>query len=161
MTARGYARLPDLVREVLARAIHESYRVDQAGRKAADDPAMADWDELPEHLRESNRDQAAHIVDKLHALGYTVHAAGDGSEPIAFTPEEVERMAVMEHDRFVAERRAAGWRPGPERDVDAKVTPYLVSWDDLPEHVREWDREPVRRIPELLADVGLEVRRRE
>jgi hypothetical protein len=153
-------RLSDELREVLARAIHESYRADQAGRKTVGDLAMADWEELPEDLRESNRDQAAHIFEKLHALGYAVHEAGDGrAEPVTFTPEEVERMAVMEHDRFVAERRAAGWRLGPERDVHEKVTPYLVGWDDLPERVREWDREPVRRIPELLAAVGLEVRR--
>src|ERR671932_2515539 len=131
MRAPEGARLPDELREVLARAIHESYRAEQAGRKAADDLALADWDELPEHLRDSNRDQAAHIFQKLRALGYTVHEAGTGrAEPIAFTPEEVEPLAVMEHDRFVAERRAAGWRLGPERDVAAKVTPYLVSWDE-------------------------------
>jgi hypothetical protein len=41
-----------------------------------------------------------------------------------------------------------------------KVTPYLVGWGELSEEVREWDREPVRRIPELLAGIGLEIRRR-
>ena len=35
----------------------------------------------------------------------------------------------------------------------------LVSWRELPENVKEWDRNTVRAIPEILARVGLEVRR--
>ena len=148
-------------RERVARAIHENYRRDQADRKPAGDPALAPWDKLPEGLRDSNRDQADHIVEKLEAIGCTVEAArDDGAAPFAFTPDEIERLAELEHDRWVAERRAAGWTPGPERNVANKVTPYLVGWGELSEEVQEWDREPVRRIPELLAGVGLEIRRR-
>jgi hypothetical protein len=148
-------------RERVARAIHENYRRDQAGRKPAGDPALAPWGELPEQLRDSNRDQADHIVEKLEAIGCTVEPARDGAAaPFSFTQAEIERLAELEHDRWVAERRAAGWTQGVERDVANKVTPYLVSWDELSEEVREWDREPVRRIPELLAGVGLEIRRR-
>lgn len=147
------------MRETVARAIHEGYRADQAGRKPADDPAMADWDHLPEHLRESNRQQAAHIFEKLRVTGYEARPAEGGDpEPISFTDDEVELMAELEHDRWTAERLADGWKPGA-RDVLAKTSPYLVGWNELPEEVREWDREPVRRIPELLAGVGLEIRR--
>ena len=145
--------------ETVARAIHEGYRRDQAGPKPAEDPAMAEWDDLPEHLRESNRAQAAGIFQKLRALGCTVHPVRDREvELMVFSDAEIERMAEMEHDRWVAERRADGWTPG-ERDPLAKTSPYFVNWDDLPEEVREWDREAVRRIPELLAGVGVEIRR--
>lgn len=150
------------MRETVARAIHEGYREDQAGRKPAGDPAMAEWDALPSHLQESNRRQAEHIFAKLRAIGCTVHEVADREiELIAFTAEEIERMAEIEHDRWVAERLEDGWTPGAERDVLKKVSPYLVSWEELPEDAREWDREAVRRIPELLAAVGLEVRRRQ
>lgn len=153
--------LSDADREAVARAIHENYRRDQAERKPAGDPALAPWDELPERLRDSNRGQADHIMAKLEAIGCTVEAArNDGAELLSFTTAEIELMSELEHDRWVAERRAAGWTPGAERDVENKVTPYLVSWQDLAEEVRDWDREPVRRIPELLAGVGLEIRRR-
>jgi hypothetical protein len=151
---------PAETRETVAHAIHENYRRDQAERKPADDPAMAPWDVLLEQLRESNRAQADHIFEKLWAIGCTVHEAQDGhADVVSFNDAEIELMAEMEHDRWVAERRASGWTSG-DRDPLAKTTPYLVGWDELPEEVKEWDREPVRRIPELLAGVGLEIRRR-
>ena len=153
--------LSDDMLEAVARAIHERYRENQADRKPADDPAMGGWDELPEHLRKSNRAQAADTFEKLHAIGCTVREAGVGTiSLLSFSDDEIERMAEMEHDRWMAERLADGWTLG-ERDHDAKTSPYLVSWAELPEHVREWDREAVRPIPELLAAVGLEIRRRE
>ena len=46
-----------------------------------------------------------------------------------------------------------------EKDVEKKVSPYLVGWDELPENVKEWDWQTVRAIPQFLAEVGLEVRR--
>ncbi len=150
---------PDLL-EAVARVIHEGYRANQADRKPAGDPAMAEWDVLPEHLRASNRAQAGDLFEKLREIDCTVHEGGDEVEVIAFSADEIERMAVMEHDRWVAERLAGGWTSG-ERDVVAKKTPYLVTWEQLPEEAREWDREAVRMIPELLAGVGLEIRRRQ
>jgi hypothetical protein len=158
LTVPARPELPARARESVARAIHEGYRADQAGRKPADDPALAEWDELPEHLRESNRAQAAHIFEKLRAIGCEVRDAEGDVEPVRFTDDEVELLAELEHDRWTAERLTDGWQPGA-RDVLAKTSPYLVGWNELPEEVREWDREPVRRIPRLLADVGLEIRR--
>ena len=151
--------MPDDLLGAVARPIHQNYRADQVERKPPDDPAMAEWEDLPEHLRQSNRHQAAHIFEKLHAIGCEVRVAtGSEVEPIAFAEDEMELMAEMEHDRWTAERLAEGWTFG-ERDVPAKTSPYLVSWEELPDEIREWDREPVRRIPELLAAVRLEIRR--
>ena len=80
---------------------------------------------------------------------------------LEFTADEVEDLAKKEHRRWVAERRDAGWTPGPERDVANKVTPYLVGWNDLTEEIRDYDRVLVRKIPEILAAVRLEIRRPE
>ena len=97
----------------------------------------------------------------MHTHDENVNEVADGEvQPISFGPDEIEQMAELEHDRWVSERRADGWKLGPERDVLKKITPYLVSWEELPDEVREWDREAVRRIPELLAAVGLEIRRK-
>jgi RyR domain-containing protein len=79
-------------------------------------------------------------------------------EPVSFSDDEVEVLAELEHDRWTAERLADGWQPGA-RDVLAKTSPHLVGWSELPEDVKEWDREPMRRIPQLLAGVGLQIRR--
>lgn len=149
------------ITEVLARALHGAY-VDAVGAAAnPDDPALRPWAKLPESLRESNRDQAAHVAVKLAAVGRAVGPLADWtSARRPFGDQELETMAMLEHERWVAERRQAGWSPGP-RDVDRRTTPYLVPWDELSEDVREKDRLFVRRLPELLASVGLQALRRE
>lgn len=144
--------------ERVAEAIHERYRRNQAERKPASDAAMRPWAELDEALRRSNRDQAAAIGEKLALLGRRIVPAGNDGPELVFTPEDVERLAMLEHDRWVRDRRAAGWTAGPERDAARGVTPYLVPWEALGEEAREWDREAVRAIPEVLAAVGLTTR---
>ncbi len=145
-----------VARELLARAIHERYRQNQRGNKSPDDSAMRPWEELSEDLRESNRQQADAIGAKLAAIGCELRPAA-GREPVAFvfTEAELEKLAEMEHDRWVAERRTAGWVGGSERDVERKITPYLVPYADLPGDVKEWDRQAVAAIPEILALAGL------
>jgi hypothetical protein len=40
-----------------------------------------------------------------------------------------------------------------------KISPYLVGWSELPEDMKERDRQAVRKIPEFLANVGLDIQR--
>jgi hypothetical protein len=147
-------------RDVLGQAIHARFLANQRERKPAEDLAMQPWETLREDLRESNRKQADDIGAKLHAINCGMRPAA-AREPtaITFTPAEVEVMAEMEHIRYVAERRIEGWVFGPERDVERKISPYLVSWAELPDAVKEWDREAVRAIAEVLAQAKFEVYR--
>ena len=75
----------------------------------------------------------------------------------SFTREEIELLAEMEHERWVVERRAAGWRPDRERDVERKTTPYLVGWAELPEDIRDRDRETIVRLPAQVNDAGYQI----
>ena len=147
--------------EALARALHGAY-LDAADADARpDDPALRPWRDLPESLRESNRDQAAHVAVKLAAVGQAVGPLIDwGAAQQPFDEHDVEIMARLEHERWVGERRRAGWSPGP-RDSGRRTTPYLVPWEDLSEQVRDQDRLFVRRLPQLLATVGLQALRRQ
>jgi len=148
------------VGESTAKAIHDAYRRERMASPTMDDPALAEWEELHADYQASNRDQARHIKEKLTAIGCTYVTAGaDPDESVAFTPDEVEMMARMEHGRWVVERLLAGWRPGEKRDPEKKTNPHLVAWSQLSEDVRELDRQTVRKIPEFLDEVGLQVRR--
>jgi voltage-gated potassium channel Kch len=143
--------------ELLAQALHRSYlemHADAPGRGA--DPALRPWKDLPEALRESNRDQAAHVAVKLSVVGRAVGPLVDWDTAHgAFSDAEVEVMARLEHDRWLTERRRAGWRPGP-RDQARRTSPYLVPWEELSEAVRDSDRMFVRQLPHLLASIGLQ-----
>lgn len=151
--------IPADLHEPIARAIHERYRRNQRDRKPPADPSMNPWETLAETLKNSNRDQAIDIGMKLDAIGCRVAPASDGAAA-TFTSAELERLATLEHDRWVAERSRAGWTLGPVKDVELKRSPYLVPWEELAEEIREYDREAVRAIPEVLAEAGLVMARR-
>jgi len=148
--------------EILARAIHEDYLRQQhaAGVRPEQNPSMVPWDALPEHLQEANRQQADDIGVKLQAVRCRAAPQVDWDEPLfEFTPDELECLTVMEHDRWVAAKQQAGWRRGPQKDDDAKTHPCLVSYAELPPEEQEKDRRAVRQIPDRLAKVGFRVHR--
>ena len=162
-------------REVIAKSIHECY---VAGRK--DDPkhdpndlSLKPWDSpsgdpndgLSDQLKESNREQADHIAVKLRIAGLWfrkripgVDAASDVSQLDAI----VERLAIAEHDRWVAEKRSKGWVAAPchERKCcndDLRLHNCLFKWDQLTEDQQELDFDTVQQIPNHLARAGFEI----
>lgn len=148
------------IRETIARAIHDNYREANTGETGKPESLMMEWDKLPDSFKDSNRQQAEHILEKLRGIGCTVRKVENNSiKPINFTSSEIEIMAEMEHERWNAERLLKGWRLGKKKDAIRKISPYLMPWSELPDDVKELDRQPVRKIPQLLAQVGLEVRR--
>jgi hypothetical protein len=145
--------------EIIARAAHEEYVIEQKEKKKlpADDPSLVDWDDLPESLKESNRDQAAHVGMKLQAVSCELAPLGDrDAESFEFKVYELEDLAVMEHDRWVKERLRNGWTPGP-RNPAKKTTPFLIPWDALDEDTKDNDRLFIRRLPRILARAGLQI----
>ncbi|MGD2175296.1 MAG: NAD-binding protein, partial [Candidatus Brocadiaceae bacterium] len=93
--------------EVLARAVHEEYVRQQSeqGQTPQTNPRMVSWEKLPEWVKESNRRQADHIGAKLRRVGCDVRASTEWDPAdFRFTEEEVEVLAEMEHERWMAER---------------------------------------------------------
>ena len=130
-----------------------------AGHRLGTSPLVA-WADLTDDLRAANVAQARDITRKLARVGCTVEPlSGRRTRPVEFTEAEVEELSINEHGRWSRQRRQAGWRYGPVRDNAAKLHPCLVSWARLPESEREKDRDVVRRIPGLLAEVGLRILR--
>jgi RyR domain len=154
---------PEAVRrgdvEDMARAAHEAY---VAGcRDRGDTPetnsSMVPWDALPEFKKEDNRDQAADIGRKLVAIGATVVPASGSEASFAFDDDEVERLARMEHSRWLRRRREAGWSYAPEKDEDALKHPDMVDWDALTAESQAKDRVAVLEIPGQLRTAGFAI----
>lgn len=148
--------------DALAKAIHQAYVEKRlaTGGAPATDASMVPWEQLQEDLKDSNRQQADHAVVKLRAIGCTTRQMEEVPTPFSFTAAEVELLASMEHARWNAERFLAGWTLGV-RDPAQRISPYLVTWDQLPENIKEYDREAVRNIPALFARVVQQVVRLE
>jgi hypothetical protein len=145
----------------LAKVAHEDYREKQKAHTPDTDPAMQRWELLAPDFQDSNRQQADHIPAKLRAIGCFSDYPVKGKQPVAeFSNDEVEILARMEHSRWNADRILAGWTFGVgPRDIQNRTSPYLVSWEELPDHIRERDRQAVRNVFRLLDAVGEKVYR--
>jgi hypothetical protein len=160
-TSTPKAMLDGTRNELLARAIHGEYvrYQDSLGQTSETNKSMVAWEALPEDDKESNRRQADHVGHKLRAVDCGVRSLTDWLTPLVdFTDDEVEKLAEMEHDRWVAARRADGWKPGP-RDRKRKRHPHLVEWKVLEDDVRDYDRHFARSLPSVLARAGFRVYR--
>ena len=147
----------------MAKAIHADYvrQRKEDGDMPQAFPSICPWDKLSEGYREANRHQADHLTVKLRAVDCKAIAASTCTEKIhvTWTDAEIETMAKMEHHRWNANRWLEGWQCGP-RDDSKKLHPNLVSWEETDETNRDYDRNAVRKIPELLELVGQVVVRR-
>lgn len=156
-TAPG-ALVHDDVYDLMAVSAHLTYLRNQRSRGVewGSSPAMVPWTELSADLRAANRAQVRAVPDRLRQMGCTV-APARGTEHGRIPEPVVDARAVDEHDRWTAEKEAAGWTYGPVRDDARRVHPDLRPWSELSEADREKDRAAIRAIPVILADFGLHV----
>ena len=142
-------------------AAHQAYLKERS--KNPTESNLVSWSMLREDFKHSNCHQAACSVDILRKAGFEVIKSDQPAEAIPlmeFKQEEVARMAEMEHGRWNVERLDGGWRYGEKKDENRKLSPYLVSWLKLPDTIKAYDFEAVRTWPGILAQAGLQIRRR-
>ncbi len=147
--------------ERIAQSLHESFvekRLANSNRTLDNDPAMQPWATLLDDFRESNRQQADHMGIKLRALGLEMTLAADTREAITtFSAADIELLAEVEHRRWNAERWLAGWRYGKPSDKPNRINEYLVAWNELPDSIKQYDRETITGMPNRLAAAQMKV----
>ena len=155
------ANIRDDFTERLARSVHAAYCAQEArkGNTPQSNPSMVPWEQLPEHLRQSNIAQAADIGRKLAEIGAVVIPATDDAPPFRYAEGEVERLAKLEHLRWMDERKAKGWKYGQSRDDAAKVHPDMRDWSYLSQESKDKDRDAVRAIPGDISAAGFQILR--
>jgi hypothetical protein len=139
--------------ERMAEAVHDSYR---RGLPKGSRPPFAgmSYAELPEEVKEQNRAAVRDIPAKLAAVGLTIVPLEGERKPLELSGEQIELLAEREHARWMKAKEAAGWRLAAERDDERKLHPAMVPWAELPESERDKDRQQVRNLGKLLAQVG-------
>jgi hypothetical protein len=146
----------------LPRLVHEAYVSEQIGKGAAlgQWPSLRHWLELPFDFQEDNRVACDHYSIKLRDL-FAVAAplTAAGGHPFPMAADEIERLAEMEHLRWLASRCAMGWRYDNHRDDSRRLHPNIVGWDRLDEAAREKDRSPIVDMPAKFALIGQSLRR--
>lgn len=146
--------------EKLSRRIHERYNEAQRASHPDRELQYPDWESLSDDLKYSNIRQARAYFGYLQAAGMYAAPEGDaGQEVLEFPPELTEALARKEHESWIAERTDNGWKYGAEKDVQKKLSPYLIPYDELPEDVRQMDRDAIDNILPLFHEIGLRVYR--
>ncbi len=140
--------------DLMARTLHNDYARTQISRgdNSANNASLIPWAELPAHKKRANQRAAAHIDVKLRLCDCTTYSEAAAAPEIAFPPdaETLENLAILEHQRWMADKHLAGYSYGPVRDEDQMLHPDLVPWEKLSDADREKDRDNIRRIPSLL-----------
>jgi hypothetical protein len=139
--------------EQIAMQTHQSYlceelnKMDKQGNpvRLGDRPSLQRWEGLSELYKTSSREQAASYPTLLAAVGCGF-AEGDPDPVFQFSPPEIERLARMEHERWVQERR-----------IKQPDHPDLVSWSELPAEEKDKDIRIIKAIPAILSQVGLQI----
>ena len=159
----------------LARAIHSRYLQEMRNRDTGDDKDLndsmlhypgdsgnqylTDFENLPDDIKYSNKDNAFHIPTKLLSIGYKIRPVKKGFKSVTLhlNEAETETMAAIEHIRWSWDKRLNGWIYGNVKDNSNKIHPGLIPFQELSESEKEKDRELVRLIPALLQDIDYEV----
>lgn len=149
--------------ERLARVVHGQY-LEEVGGADFSTPSRVPWSVLPEEYRQSNRDQVAHMGEKLRMIDCGLVPQVDWDEaPLELTEAEIEFLAREEHKRFVEERTGAGWELDEsllQSEAEQKKSPFLKPWEELPDLIQALDRTAVELVPILAARAGFRVVRK-
>jgi hypothetical protein len=150
--------------ERLAEAAHEVFCDDlrsrgyKYGRVTSDKQkkhsSLKPYDELPEEEKEQNRSNARDIENKLASIGYAIIPARSDESPSELSNDEVEKLAEMEHERWMNQKIATGWKWASTTDKSMKLHRDLVPWNQLTHEEQEKDRILVKGISRIIAEAG-------
>ncbi|MCF2947556.1 NAD-binding protein [Paraglaciecola aquimarina] len=138
--------------DALAKAIHDDYVHQQLanGDSPSQNSSLVDWSALPEILKDANRNQADHVLIKCQ---YLTNSSSPSVEEVqsALTQDKKLVLAQMEHRRWLAEKKLAGWRyTEGSKNPAKKLSPSLIEWDALSEAEKQKDIATIDQLPELI-----------
>jgi hypothetical protein len=96
----------------IAQVMHEAVR---AWQKANGQAAAPPWSRAPKWMREASR------------------------EAVLWRMENPKAPSSAQHDQWLAQKRAEGWRYGRTKNGARKTHPLIVAYADLPEVERRKD----------------------
>lgn len=155
-----------------ARRVHSAYCASRPAVEPTDESAVP-WLQLKAIYKASNRAVVAHIPAKLHSMGLLTAEAYENSALKVkcpdFSSQKIEppdessdpsmqddwdamllRLYRLEHERFVAERRWAGWQKADKKDTVLLHHDCFIPYDDLKPETQKFDKEIVHRVIDLL-----------
>ncbi len=120
-------------------------------------PLLKPYSELDEIYKDSNRVMVRNIPTKIAAAGYIMVPARSEEPPLNFPGDALERLAELEHELWVESKFEQGFTLGRPTPENPRRHEHLVDWAEVPDEVKEIDRDLVRAFPLILARAGYAV----
>jgi hypothetical protein len=176
MTADGPAVIPsiELKNEVLQQLAATIYRLTPQDAAAAAEPAS--FEHLPDAQQEPYRVYVRALVDNLLQVGVVIAPATSEVAPYRCWDVDLDVLAEVEHERWLRQKAAQGWRFGPMDDRDKLQNRSMLPWrtmtadelvlqygtalastmgtEALPEHEKVKDRSLVHDMVRMLELAG-------
>ena len=154
---------PDIL-EKLAKAAHDifcegkkrdgwKYHEEKSEEKKTH-PLLKPYDELPEWAKEANRVNVRTIPHKLAAAGYIMIPSRSNQPALEFPGNDLEKLARLEHELWMKSKLNEEFKLGKPTKDDPKRNEYLVEWEQLPDGIKQIDRDMVKGIPRILSNAG-------
>lgn len=142
------------VLELLAAESHEIYRQGLLERRDFTAAGELEYAELPEEQKEKNRQNVRDIPAKLAQAGFAMLPARSNEPEFEFPGDALMLLAEVEHERWMQEMLAQGWRFAPKSNSKEKLSHLLCPWAELEEKEKAKDIDLVKGIPRMLARAG-------
>ncbi|MCU1359001.1 MAG: hypothetical protein JWN99_290, partial [Ilumatobacteraceae bacterium] len=112
------------LRDELARSVHADYLVQTRSDPDAGSGLKQGWAQLDDDQRDLSRRRVDAIVADLASIGFVLSPLRRwGAPTVTFADADVEQLAQREHERWRADRQAAGWTHAAVRDDALKHNP--------------------------------------
>jgi len=152
--------------DAMAKALHDDYnqRVQATAAPFPPKEEIIGWNDLPDHFKDSNRNQAANLFLNLACAGYAfgprdpARKTAEAADPL-YTRDQLQTLGRMEHRRWMIEKYLDGWRRGI-RNTAYKLRPDLKPWEELDEPTKAKDIEPIASTLRHLQAAGYAVWRK-
>ena len=119
---------------------------------------------VDEFYKEGHRSQIRYLGEKLmdydNNIGLRPIVPGATDSVQELYGPLLEEMSEWEHERWMQDKLADGWRYGRNLDPELKLTPDMVPYDELEPRVQEFILKSVRNVPEYLEAIGYELYRK-
>ncbi|WP_339683101.1 AAA family ATPase [Gimesia maris] len=156
---------PDTI-EAIAKTYHtvwrDSVNPDPTDEDKQNNPALNDYEDLPEKNKEDNRKPARVVFAKLAEIGYALdhHTKNPRSEcPFEFPDEDALALTLIEHDVWIRNQMVSGFEWSPEKNKERFQHPDICTFKEVPPDDQQHDKNFVECLPGVLWNHRIQIRK--
>ncbi len=155
-----FSNIIDESLDAMAKTIHNDYlaKLREASKLQPNKETHQEWNLLPDEMKDRNRMQADHIGIKIRSLSCHLMPLDSPTKAYDWKNDpRQEALSKAEHNRWNAYMYYKGWKFGKDKNEQRKTHPDMISYDNLDDSIKQYDRNAILNIPDLLEQAGYKI----